>query len=68
MLVITDEIEDGDSEKFSYEKKLEILMTKLLDDRSMINEKTFGANMNDLILNKIFIAISPDAKKLILEK
>ncbi len=66
--MLSDEVEDPDPEKFPNDKRLEILLTKLMDDKNFINDKTFGSNINDVILNKIYIALSPDAKKLILEE
>ncbi len=68
IFVLTDDIEDNDPDKYPYDKKIDILLTKLLDDKNFINDKTFGSTINDVILNKIYIALSPDAKKLILDK
>jgi hypothetical protein len=66
--VLTDEIEDNDLEKYPYDRKIEIMLTKLMDDKNFINDKTFGNNINDIMLNKIYIALSPDAKKVILDE
>ena len=66
--MLTDEIEDNDPEKYPYDRKIEILLTKLVDDKNFINDKTFGNNINDIMLNKIYIALSPDAKKVILDE
>lgn len=66
--MLCDEIDEANTEKFPNEDRLEILLTKLMDDKNFINDKTFGSNINDVILNKIFIALSPDAKKLVLEE
>ncbi len=66
--MLTDEIEDNDLEKYPYDRKIEIMLTKLMDDKNFINDKTFGNNINDIMLNKIYIALSPDAKKVILDE
>ena len=66
--VLTDDISNEESSEENSNKKIEVLLSKMMDDKTLINDKTFSNNVNDSLITQIFMAMSPDAKKLILEK
>jgi hypothetical protein len=62
LYVLTDDItndETGDSNR-----RLKILLSKIMDDKYLINDRTFTNNLNDMIITQIYLALSPDSKKL----
>jgi hypothetical protein len=66
LMILSDEIIEDDEESES--KKIEILLDKMLVDKSLINDKTFSSNFNEYLISQIYIALSPEAKKLVTEK
>lgn len=65
LLVLSDEICDDDI--YITNKKVEILLSKMMYDKTLINDKTFANNFNDLLISQIYMCLSPESKKLLLE-
>ncbi len=63
LYVLTDELTN--EEKIDSNRRLEIILSIMMDDKYLINDKTFTNNFNDTIIAQIYLALSPDAKKLI---
>jgi hypothetical protein len=64
LYVLTDELTN---EEIDSNKRIEILLSKMMDDKYLINDKTFTNNFNDMIIAQIYLALSPDSKKLMHE-
>ena len=61
-------IKDEDDEETSYKMKKEILLSKLMCDKSIINDKTFANSFVDNVITLIYLSLSPESRKLILDK
>jgi len=66
--VLSDMIKDEDDEETSYKMKKEILLSKLMCDKSIINDKTFANSFVDNVITLIYLSLSPESRKLILDK
>ena len=65
--VLSDELKEDD-EEMSIKLKREILLNKLVSDKSIINGKVFSDNFNDLAVSQIFLALCPESRKILIEK
>ena len=65
--VLSDELKEDD-EEMSIKLKREILMNKLLYDKSIINGKVFSDSLNDNVLSQLYLALSPESRKILLDK
>jgi hypothetical protein len=63
LFVLTDEIIEDDINQ----DKLHLLLSQMLDDNSMIEDKTFTNNTADKLISQIYLAMSPDSKRLLTE-
>jgi hypothetical protein len=63
LFVLTDEITDDDISQ----DKLNLLLSQMMDDNSMIEDKTFSNSTADKLISQIYLAMSPDAKRLLTE-
>lgn len=66
MFVLSDETTEEDEDFIN--RKIDLLLSKMMHDRSLINEKTFSSSFYDILIAHLHINLSPDSKKLILEK
>jgi hypothetical protein len=65
--VLTDELKEDD-EEMSIKLKREILLNKLVFDKSIINGKVFSDSFSDQAISQIYLALSPESRKILLEK
>lgn len=65
IFVLTDNIIDDEPDN---NKRVQILLDKLIDDKTLVIDKTFSNSFTDLLTTHVYIALSPDSKKLILGK
>jgi hypothetical protein len=66
LTILTDEIDDEN--QYSEQKKIEIILNKLIYDRSLLSDRTFSNSFTDHLLSQIYISLSPEGKKLVVEK
>lgn len=66
LFVLSDEITNEETSDSN--KRIQILLNKLMDEKTLINDKTFSNTSNDMLITQIFLALSPDSKNLVLEK
>ena len=64
---MSDELKE-DNEEMSIKLKREILLNKLIFDKSIINGKIFCDSFNDNAISQIYLALSPESRKILLEK
>ncbi len=65
--VLSDELKEDD-EEMSIKLKREILLNKLVVDKSMVNGKVFSDSFNDNALSQIYLSLSSESRKILLEK
>ena len=68
LFVLSDEITNEEVSEVQKNSRIEILLSKMMEDKSLINDRTFKNNINDILITHTFLALSPDSKRLILEK
>lgn len=66
--VLSDQIKEEDDEEASYKMKKEILLNKLMCDKSIINDKTFANSFVDNVITLIYLSLSPESRNLLMEK
>ena len=68
LCVLTDEIIEEADEELCFKKKKDILLSKLMCDKSIINDRTFSNSNVDNILSLIYLSLSPESRKLLTDK
>ena len=57
-----------EKEELCFKKKKDILLSKLMCDKSIINDRTFSNSNVDNILSLIYLSLSPESRKLLTDK
>ena len=68
LCVLSDSIIDNENEEELAKHKKEILISKLMCDKSIINDKTFANSFNDNVISQIYLSLSPESRKILNEK
>lgn len=64
--ILSEEIDETDES--TVKRKLDILVDKMVCDKSLISDKTFSKNSNEILISQIYTSLSQDSKKLLLDK
>ena len=65
--VLSDELKEDD-EEMSIKLKREILLNKLLYNKSCFKGKVFSDSLNDNVITEIQMALSPESRKMLIDK
>jgi hypothetical protein len=66
LTLLSDEIDDEN--QYSEKKKIEMILDMLMYDRSLLSDRTFSNSFTDQLISQIYISLSPEARKLVVEK